>query len=46
LTAAVNAAIRRRHTDYDELLLSGMDRARARERVPDRVRRVLDSWKE
>ena len=37
LSAAVAAAVRHRHTKYDELLASGMDRASARERVGDRV---------
>jgi len=33
LTAAVVAAVRHRHTDYDELLMAGVDRETARVRV-------------
>jgi hypothetical protein len=46
LTAAVAAAVRHRHTQYDELLASGLDRAAARERVGDRVREILERWRE
>jgi hypothetical protein len=45
LTAAVVAAIRHRHTRYDELLMSGEDRVRARNRVADRVDEILDEWR-
>jgi hypothetical protein len=45
LTAAVTAAVRHRHTEYDDLLASGCDRTSARERVAERVREVLDSWR-
>ena len=46
LSAAVAAAVRHRHTKYDELLASGLDRASARERVGDRVREMLEAWRE
>ncbi|HEV2690222.1 MAG TPA: DUF2293 domain-containing protein, partial [Bryobacteraceae bacterium] len=46
LIAAVTAAVRHRRTDYDELLMSGMDRELARRRVADRVREILDAWGE
>ncbi len=45
LTAAVAAAIRHRHTDYDALLAAGLDRALARERVANRVQAILDAWR-
>jgi hypothetical protein len=46
LTAAVVAAVRHRHTNYDELLLSGFDREGARQRVARRVDETLDSWRQ
>jgi hypothetical protein len=46
LTAAVAAAIRHNHTDYDTLLARGMDREIARERVADRVQAILAEWRE
>jgi hypothetical protein len=45
LTLAVGAAIRHSHTDYDELLASGVDRAAARQRVADRVQEILAAWR-
>ena len=45
LTAAVIAAARHRHTKYDELLLSGVDRVLAREQVSDRVQEILAVWR-
>jgi hypothetical protein len=45
LTAAVAAAIRHKHTNYDELLASGVDRALARQEVADRVQAILSAWK-
>ncbi len=44
LTAAVAAAIRHKHTNYDELLASGLDRSLARQRVADRVDAILAAW--
>ena len=45
LTAAVLAAIRHRHTNYDALLLAGVDRHAARERVAEQVNAVLTAWR-
>lgn len=45
VTAAVAAAVRHRHTGYDALLLSGCDRALARERFAGRVREILAGWR-
>jgi hypothetical protein len=42
---AVAAAVRHEDTAYDELLMSGIDRAEARDRVRDDVTRVLDAWR-
>jgi hypothetical protein len=42
---AVIASIRHGDTAYDELLMSGVDRADARERVRDDVDRVLERWR-
>jgi len=46
LTAAVAAAIRHTHTDYDALLAGGLDRTLARQRVADRVQAILAAWRE
>jgi hypothetical protein len=43
---AVVAAVRHEDTAYDELLMSGIDRAEARHRVRDDVTRVLDAWRQ
>lgn len=45
LTAAVVAAIRHRHTGYDEMLAHGVDRAAARQEVAGKIERVLDAWR-
>lgn len=45
LTLAAVAWIRHRRTDYDDLLMSGMDRADARERIRGAVDRVLEAWR-
>jgi hypothetical protein len=42
---AVTASVRHEDTRYDELLMSGVDRADARERVRGQVLRVLDEWR-
>lgn len=42
---AVIASIRHEHTGYDELLMTGVDRAEARERVHEDVERVLHAWR-
>jgi hypothetical protein len=41
---AVAAAVRH-GTDYDDLLMKGVDRAEARERVRADVDQVLESWR-
>ena len=46
LTAAVTAAVRHRPTDYDALLMSGVERNLARQKVADRVEDILDSWRQ
>jgi hypothetical protein len=43
---AVVAAVRHEDTSYDELLMSGIDRAEARDRVGVDVARVLDTWRQ
>jgi hypothetical protein len=45
LTLAVAAAVRHNHSDYDELLANGMDRATARQRVADKVEAILAIWR-
>ena len=42
---AVIASIRHNDTDYDDLLMSGVDRAEARERVHGQVDAVLEHWR-
>ncbi len=42
---AVTASVRHRDTAYDELLMSGLDRETARERVRDDVFRTLERWR-
>lgn len=44
IALAVAAAVRHEDTDYDELLMSGMERGEARERVGVEVDRVLERW--
>ena len=46
LTLAVVAAVRHQRTDYDALLMSGLDRSLAREQVRDRVEETLAAWTE
>ncbi len=45
LMLAVAAAVRHRHTEYDALLASGLDRAPARERVREHVEETLTAWR-
>lgn len=45
LTAAVVASVRHEDTSYDELLMSGVDRADARARVRPSVDAVLTRWR-
>ena len=42
---AVVASVRHDDTDYDDLLMSGVDRADARDRVRDQVDDVLERWR-
>jgi hypothetical protein len=45
LSLAVAAAVRHQHTNYDDLLASGMDRVEARSRVAERIESILDGWR-
>lgn len=45
LTLAVAASVRHLDTRYDELLMAGVSRAEARERVRPEVERILDRWR-
>lgn len=45
LRAAVIAAIRHRHTNYDRLLMKGWDRMDARDAVRGDIDRLLDEWR-
>ena len=45
LNAAVVAAIRHRHTPYDQLLMHGYSRRDARDAVHASIRRLLDRWR-
>jgi len=42
---AVTASVRHRDTDYDELLMAGVERSEARERVGADVARVIATWR-
>ncbi len=42
---AVIASIRHRHTDYDSMLMKGVDRREARQRIQPTIERVLAHWK-
>jgi hypothetical protein len=45
VTLAVIAAVRHRHTNYDELLASGVERVYARAKVQDQIEEILDAWR-
>jgi hypothetical protein len=45
ITLAVVASVRHEDTRYDELLMSGVDKDEARDRVRLDVDRVLESWR-
>ena len=45
MTLAVVAAIRHKHTRYDELLASGIDRVSARERIAVVAEEILARWR-
>jgi hypothetical protein len=38
------ASVRHQDTPYDELLMSGVDRVEARDRVRDAMEAVLEMW--
>ncbi len=44
LELAVGAWIRHQHTRYDELLMEGMERTPAREKIREEMDRVLERW--
>ncbi|PPK62211.1 DUF2293 domain-containing protein [Actinokineospora auranticolor] len=46
VTLAVVAAIRHEETDYDAMLMAGVPRATARERIRDDIDRVLALWRQ
>ena len=46
LELAVLASVRHQDTGYDGLLMSGVDRASARDSVRDQVNAVLDQWRQ
>ncbi|MFC4057329.1 DUF2293 domain-containing protein [Planomonospora corallina] len=45
VTLAVVASVRHLDTDYDRLLMAGVPRAEARDRIRDGVERVLTAWR-
>jgi len=45
ITAAAVAAIRHKHTRYDELLMNGVPRHEARGAIRDDLERVLERWR-
>ena len=45
VTLAVAASVRHCETGYDQLLMSGIPRAQAREQVRSEIQRVLDVWR-
>jgi hypothetical protein len=42
----VAASVRHLNTDYDDLLMSGIDRETARSQVYDRVEEILSAWRD
>jgi len=45
VTAAVIASVRHEDTDYDSLLMSGMERQAARDQVRPTVDAVVNRWR-
>ncbi|MFI5952504.1 DUF2293 domain-containing protein [Cryptosporangium sp. NPDC051539] len=45
VTLAVVASVRHLDTDYDSLLMAGVPRREARDRIRSRIERVLTSWR-
>jgi hypothetical protein len=46
LTLAVVAAVRHKHTQYDDLLASGLDRVTARQLVAPSIETILKTWRD
>jgi hypothetical protein len=46
ITLAVVASIRHENTPYDELLMAGVARSEARDRIREQLDQVLESWRE
>ena len=46
ITLAVVASIRHENTPYDELLMAGVPRSAARDRIREQLDQVLESWRE
>jgi hypothetical protein len=46
ISLAVAASVRHVDTDYDDLLMSAVDRDDARQRVRDRVDQILNAWRD
>jgi len=44
VTLAVVASVRHEDTGYDQLLMSGVPRAEARNQVRSDIQRLLDAW--
>jgi len=44
LTLAVVASVRHQDTDYDDLLMSGVPRAEARDQIRPAIDRLLATW--
>jgi hypothetical protein len=45
ITLAVVASVRHEDTPYDQLLMSGVPREEARQRIQEQVRTILDDWR-
>ena len=45
ITLSVVASVRHEDTEYDRLLMAGIPRIEARERVRSAIDRVLDLWR-
>jgi hypothetical protein len=45
ITLAVTAAVRHGDTEYDDLLMAGVDRSEARQRIRADVEQILEKWR-
>jgi hypothetical protein len=45
ITLAVAASVRHENTPYDELLMAGLRRSEARDRIREQLNEVLESWR-